>query len=337
MMPSLVVQTSFLGDVVLTTPLLSLLAARGPVDVLTTSAGAAVLRGHRAVREVFVYDKRGADRGIAGTLRTAGVLRARGYQVAYFAQGSVRSAAVGLLARIPARVGFETSAGRRLYTDIVVYNPDRHHAERLWMLGATAEERAVGPGLLRPSLFPSPEDVAAVDASLPGPNRDLIVIAPGSRWGTKRWPYFEELVSRLAESHSIAIIGDSADTAIAERMRSHDPERVIDLTGRLSILGSAELIRRAMLLVTNDSAPQHLASAMGTPTITLFGPTVPDFGFGPLAEGSVSLGVEKLACRPCDSHGPERCPLGHWRCMRELSVDSVATLTERMKRLDQTK
>jgi heptosyltransferase-2 len=77
------------------------------------------------------------------------------------------------------------------------------------------------------------------------------------------------------------------------------------------------------VLVTNDSAPQHLASARGTPTVTLFGPTVPAFGFGPLAPGSVTLGVEELACRPCDPHGPERCPLGHWRCMRELSVERV--------------
>ena len=89
-------------------------------------------------------------------------------------------------------------------------------------------------------------------------------------------------------------------------------------------LRRAELIGRARLLVTNDSAPQHLASAMGTPTLTIFGPTVPEFGFGPLAPGSASLGVADLACRPCDSHGPQRCPLGHWRCMTEQAPAAVA-------------
>jgi heptosyltransferase II len=92
----------------------------------------------------------------------------------------------------------------------------------------------------------------------------------------------------------------------------------------LTLLASAELLGRAKLLVTNDSAPQHLASAMGTPTIAIFGPTVEEFGFGPLAPNSISLGLDALACRPCHHHGPPRCPLGHWRCMRELGVDAVA-------------
>jgi heptosyltransferase-2 len=62
---------------------------------------------------------------------------------------------------------------------------------------------------------------------------------------------------------------------------------------------------------------------MNTPTVALFGPTVPEFGFGPLADLSKTVGVEHLDCRPCDRHGPQRCPLGHWRCMRELSAEHV--------------
>ena len=90
----------------------------------------------------------------------------------------------------------------------------------------------------------------------------------------------------------------------------------------------AELIRRAALLVTNDSSPQHLASAMGTPTITLFGPTVPAFGFGPLAPRSIALGTAGLDCRPCHHHGPQVCPLQHWRCMRELTAGDVVRAVE---------
>jgi heptosyltransferase-2 len=80
------------------------------------------------------------------------------------------------------------------------------------------------------------------------------------------------------------------------------------------------------VLITNDSAPQHLASAVGTPTVTVFGPTVPEFGFGPLAPGSATAGIGGLACRPCDRHGPRQCPLGHWRCMRELSSEQIARI-----------
>ena len=65
---------------------------------------------------------------------------------------------------------------------------------------------------------------------------------------------------------------------------------------------------------------------MGTPTLTLYGPTVPDFGFGPLAPRRATAGVTGLSCRPCDRHGPKRCPLGHWRCMRDLTVDDAERL-----------
>jgi heptosyltransferase-2 len=99
---------------------------------------------------------------------------------------------------------------------------------------------------------------------------------------------------------------------------------VIDTTGKLSLLASAELLSRCAGLVTNDSAPQHLASAADTPTLTIFGPTVPAFGFGPLAARRATIGNESLTCRPCDAHGPQVCPLGHWKCMRELEVAHVS-------------
>jgi len=85
------------------------------------------------------------------------------------------------------------------------------------------------------------------------------------------------------------------------------------------------------VLVTNDSAPQHLASAMGTPTVTVFGPTVPEFGFGPLAPRSDVVGVTGLDCRPCDRHGPVTCPLGHWRCMRDLPAATIAAAVEQLE------
>jgi heptosyltransferase-2 len=147
-------------------------------------------------------------------------------------------------------------------------------------------------------------------------------------WATKRWPYYAELAARLARGARVVVVGGPGDRALAETIvAACPPERAIDATGRLSLLASAELIGRAALLVTNDSAPQHLASAMGTRTVTVFGPTVPEFGFGPLAPESAVLGHEALACRPCDPHGPRACPLGHWRCMRELSPDAVLAAT----------
>jgi heptosyltransferase-2 len=326
---SLVIQTSFIGDTVLTTPLLVQLANRGAVDIVTTPASAELLANHPAVRTVIAYDKRGEDRGLLGLWRLAARLRANHYDVALLAQGSWRSAALALLAGIPSRIGFATSAGRLLYTKRVAYRDDLHHAARLLML-ARPNGREATPEEQRPSLVPGAAERAAVDALLRDrgvvPGERLVALAPGSVWGTKRWPYYPELAEELADAARVVVVGSGADTAFADAILAAAPTAV-DATGRLSLLASAELLGRCGVLVTNDSAPMHLASAMGTPTVAIFGPTVPEFGFGPLAPRVSVVGHETLPCRPCDRHGPQRCPLGHHRCMRELSPSMVAERT----------
>ena len=337
---SLVIQTSFLGDTVLTTPLIEELARRGAVDVLATPAAAALLRGNPHIRELFTYDKRGKDAGVSGVWRMAGTLR-RHYEnvtsaterrTAYLAQGSVRSAALALLAGFHERVGFATATGRALYTRRVPHRSDRHHAERLWRLAFDGEPTGPMPS---PALYPGERERSAVDALLAATHgqaagdRPLVVLAPGSVWQTKRWPYYPELARRLASSYRLAIVGGAEDAPLARAIlhelgHAATAPGAVDATGKLSLLGSAELIGRSERLVTNDSLPQHIASAMGTPTITLFGPTVPAFGFGPLTPQSIALGHDSLSCRPCHHHGPRRCPLGHWRCMKELTVERVA-------------
>ena len=317
-----VIQTSFLGDTVLTTPLVSRLAERAQVDIVVTPLSAPLLANHPAIHEVIVYDKRGADRGFGGLVRLAGRLRRNRYAAAYHAQGSVRSATLSLLAGIGRRVGFETSAGRRLYTTRVPYIENEHHAVRLLRL---AGDGASSPNP-QPRLFPGAREREAVDALLREAGYDgsepLIAVAPGSVWATKRWPFYAELATQL--TGRVVVIGSGADRELAALIAGAAPGRVIDATGRLSLLASAELIARSVVIVTNDSAPLHLASAVGTPTVAIFGPTVPEFGFGPLAPRSRVLGLTTLACRPCDRHGPQRCPLGHWRCMREITPRDVA-------------
>jgi heptosyltransferase-2 len=319
----LVVQTSFLGDMVLTTPLIAHLATSGPVDVLCTPAASGLLANNPSVRDVIVYDKRGADRGMSGFFRVARVLRQRSYERAYFAQGSVRSGALGVAAGIRDRVGFLTSAGRALYTTRVTPRAGAHHAERLLSL-AMREPASRVP---RPQLYPGATERAQVDEVVgTAQGERLIALAPGSVWATKRWPYYAPLANELSASGQIVVIGSDADRPLAREIADATRGQAIDATGRLSLLASAELIGRASVLVSNDSAPLHLASAMNTPTIAVFGPTVPGLGFGPLAEHSRVAGHTGLTCRPCDRHGPDRCPLGHWRCMREITPDTVASL-----------
>ncbi len=334
-MTSLVVQTSFLGDVVLTTPLIAELAVRGPVDVLTTPEGSTILRNNPDIRNVIVYDRRERDRGIAGFVRIVRHLRLKGsYDNAYLAQGSLRSALLVASSGIARRVGFDTSEGSRLYTDRIEYRADRHHAERLWWLSQPPGASDPTPEQVRPRLYPSLDDHDAAGKLLceqiSDPSRPFIVLAPGSAWGTKRWPYFPELAVRAADHWNVVVIGSTAETEIGVLISAQLPRgQCAVAAGKLGILSSAALLQRAAALVSNDSAPQHLASAVNTPTVCIFGPTVPEFGFGPLALNSVVAGIEELACRPCDRHGPQRCPLGHWRCMREVSSSEVFGLLTR--------
>lgn len=339
---ALVIQTSFLGDMVLTTPLIAELAARGPVDVVATPASAPLLANNPSIRTLIPYDKRRDDRGLFGLWR-AGRTLAEGQEPhpgdkagriasAYLAQGSIRSAMLAVLAGIEERVGFSTSPGRPLYTRVVPYREDVHHAERLWQLAAPPFADRALPEQIRPRLFPGDAEISAVDKLLREAGHEgapFVALAPGSVWATKRWPYYAELARLLAPQARIVVIGGPGDAALAAEIAAAVPAgAVIDTTGRLSLLASAELIGRALALVTNDSAPQHLASAMGTPTITVYGPTVREFGFGPLAPRNATAGHPALDCRPCDRHGPRRCPLGHWRCMREITADAVMALVD---------
>ncbi len=305
---ALVIQTAFLGDVVLTTPLLSALAERhGPVDVVTTSAAGSLLETHPAVRSVIRYDKHRGDRGVTGLWKLSRELRSRRYSVVYLPHRSFRTAVLALLAGVPQRIGFAGTAASISYTRRVRRPEGGHEVERLLaLLPGSSEAAQVSLGLTA-SDHHEAERWLERHAIAPG----FVAVAPGSIWGTKRWPYYADLVKRLARP--CVIIGSTADCDLADSIVTAAPTRAVSAAGALGLRASASLISRAAVLVTNDSAPLHLATAVGTPIVALFGPTIPAFGFGPRRPGDRTLGLETLPCRPCSKHGPETCPLGHHR------------------------
>jgi heptosyltransferase-2 len=322
--PTLVIQTAFLGDVILSTPLLSALAEQhGPVDVVTTPLAAPLLETHPAVRQVFPYDKRQADRGWHGLKTLANSLQKQQYGRAYLPHRSLRTAALALLARIPSRIGYGGSWSF-LYTEARTKPRTGHETDRLLALANEAS------GVYRPQLRPTPEDERVAAGLIDG---DFVALAPGSIWGSKRWPYYAELAAQLAAKTAVVVVGGVEDKGLGDDIvQAVRPSGrpAINACGKLTLRQSAALIGRAALLVTNDSAPLHLATAMGTPVVALFGPTVTEFGFGPLRAGDVALSVDELRCRPCSPHGPPQCPLGHHRCMRDLTVAAVRAAIEEL-------
>jgi heptosyltransferase II len=318
-----VIQTAFLGDVVLTTPLLSVLAERhGPVDVVTTPAAAPLLETHAAVRRVIPYAKRGADRGFSGLLRLGRSLRAERYAFAYLPHRSARSAALALIARIPRRIGF-ADGWRLLYTGARPRPATGHEIDRLLALADVLPHHQTAP-----TLGLTAADVAAAEAALraEGIAGAFAALAPGSIWGSKRWPHYAALAERLAGRLDVVVVGGVEDTPLGAEIGTAVARaggRSANLCGQLTLRQSAAVIRKAALLVTNDSAPLHFAQAVATPTVAIFGPTLPSFGFGPRGPRDRALGVDGLACRPCSAHGPARCPLGHHLCMQSLRVEDV--------------
>ena len=238
---ALVIQTAFLGDVVLTTPLLSALAARhGPVDVVTTPAAAALLQHHPAVAEVVGYDKHGAARGLRGLARLGSQLRSRGYHRVYLPHRSLRSAVLALWSGAPERIGFADSAAAFAYTTRVPRSRQGHEVERLLALAGPA------PGAEHPvSIGLSQEDHAAAEAWL-GEHRVIspfIALAPGSVWATKRWPYYAELAAGL--KGRVVIVGGTEDVALAQEIVDASRGKAVSAAGALGLRASAALIQRA--------------------------------------------------------------------------------------------
>jgi heptosyltransferase-2 len=290
------------------------------VDVVTTPAAAGLLETHPAVGAVLRYDKRGTDRGLAGLWRLGRALRARKYERVYLPHRSWRSAALAILSGARERIGFADSPAAATYTRRVPRAERGHEVERLLALAGEPDAPAPTPPL---RLALTADDRAQADAWLRAHNvgDGFVAMAPGSIWGTKRWPGYAALAAALEQP--VVVVGGREDAMLAETVVGAARGRVHSAAGALGLRASAALIARAAVRVTNDSAPLHLATAVGTPIVAVFGPTVPALGFGPRGARDMVVEHPSLACRPCSAHGPQVCPLGHHRCMRELSVEVV--------------
>ena len=328
----LVFHTAFLGDVILNLPMVQILKREYPnaeIDVAAIPNAAQVLQNHPAIHRVIEYDKRGSQKGIAGMVRMIGMLRQNRYDLAIVSHRSMRSALIVAAAGIPRRICFSKSAGRWFFTDVVTYQPSLHEVERNISLLQPLNIKLQGKEL--PSVYPSADDIIAVNQAMQrhgiDPSQRFVAIAPGSVWATKRWPpeHFAELVRKIADRNWVPLlIGGPGDRelciSIAQLSQS---QSVQNFAGELTVLQSAELLRRCAVVISNDSAPVHLAVAVRTPVIAIFGPTVPAFGFGPYGISDRVVQIDGLKCRPCSIHGGDVCPIGTFVCMKDLRVENV--------------
>ncbi|MBN2041473.1 MAG: glycosyltransferase family 9 protein [Spirochaetes bacterium] len=328
----IIFQTAFIGDIILSTSMISTIMEVDPeskIIFITTPAGETILKNDIRIK-ILVYDKRGKDKGFTGLIKLRAKIRKilENKNAVYISPHRyVRASVLGFLLKGKRRAGFENSALSFLYNRKIKYRTGIHETERNFELLRTVfGSKLSGMTPAAPVLFPSDEDLSrAKYLTEPVINKykKIVCIAPGSVWETKRWPaeYFSELIHMLAEQRTgIILIGGEEDRKLCDSLAV---KGVKNLAGELSILESSAVISMTRVLVCNDSAPLHMASAMKTPAVAIFGATTMALGFGPLSAGSVVIENNTLQCRPCGKHGGRKCPENHFECMVGIKPERV--------------
>jgi len=326
----LVIQTAFIGDVILVTPLFrairqELMGSQTYLIVIPETKS--IVENNPFVKQLWIYDKKGKQKGIGGFRRLIKQIKEEKFDIALLPHRSYRTALLTRFANIPIRIGFNRSPANWLYSHVVEYQSSQHEIFRnlslLEPFGASSKE------IIPPEIFARENDISAVDEILNTYNvpyeKNLITIAPGSIWPTKRWPesHFSELIDLFfKDQNNICLIGSEKDKKNGEQICENASGKVYNFIGKLSLTESTELLRRSNLLICNDSAPTHMGSAVNVPTISIFGSTVPEFGFGPVAEKNKIL-QKDLSCRPCTDHGRIKCPIKTMECLKSITPQKV--------------
>lgn len=322
----LVVRYSALGDVVLATSILEPLRSRFPrarIEWVTDALYAPLLEGLPEIAQVHRLAREGPSSAAAVAAR----LRGR-FDFAIDLQNKLRSALVARSAA-PLRAAFRRRTALRALLSLFGSDPPlvRAHQTRLYA-EALAPLGTFAPGRIKVSLSPQAHALAA-DA-LQGVQAPAVAIAPGARWATKRWPAerFAAVADALAaEGCAIVLCGGPSDRDAFAAFRGAARARVAADLSFLPLDALAAAIARVQLLVACDSGPVHLASAVGTPVLALFGPTS-TARWGPPPPGrALAIG---LACAPCSNHGGDYCPEGHHRCLADLAPEAVLAAAREM-------
>ncbi|WP_128545932.1 glycosyltransferase family 9 protein [Larkinella soli] len=319
----LIIQTAFIGDVILATSLIEKLRYHFPdatIDFLLRKGNEGLLQTHPLLNEVLVWDKK--KEKYAGLLRLSKEIRRRRYDTIINLQ---RFGATGLLTAFSGAgetIGFDKNPFARAFTRTVRHRiePGVHEVDRNTALVSGFTNQQV----FRPKLYPSPADLDLVRTYQNGP---YICLAPTSVWFTKQYPEekWVDFIREVPGDLTVYLLGAPSDVDACERIRrAAGREQVVNLAGRLPLLASAALMAGARMNFVNDSAPLHLASSVNAPTTAVFCSTVPQFGFGPLADDAFVVEIEEiLECRPCNLHGRKACPLGHFQCARGIRTDQL--------------
>ncbi len=322
------VQTAFLGDCALALYLTEELRQRAPKALITmvcTPASAELVSHASAVDRVVVFDKRGRDAGLNGLRRVASGLRESGVDCILGLQRSARTSLLCRLSGASLSVGYRQATMSFLYDQRINWDLSKHEVDRNRSFLSVFEDvpattEAIGVQFKDDGSENLPQTLFHSKSS----SSDRVVIAPGSVWFTKRWPqdYYAQLAAELVRAgKEVVLIGSRDDATMCESIA--EQSGAMSLAGRCTLPQTLGLMRAAKWVVTNDSAPTHLAGLVGSRTLTIYGSTLPSFGFAPRGAKDVIVEQHGLSCRPCGLHGRNSCPQHTLACLRQSSVSEV--------------
>ncbi len=321
----LIIQTAFIGDVVLATPLIEKLHHFFPdaeIDFLLRKGNEQLFINHPYIHDVLIWDKK--ENKQKNLLRMLTVYAKTGMIKSLTSKDFLRLVYWRAFSGAKEVIGFDKNPLSFLFTKKIrhQYGGDQPVHEITRNLELIKE--FTDGNEFKPKLYPSPDDFNYIDALL---SSKFITVSPASVWFTKQFPASKwiSFIKSIPEGIGIYLLGGPGDISLSEFIsESCNRTELQVLTGSLTYLQSAALMSRAIMNYVNDSAPMHFASAMNAPVTAVYCSTIPGFGFGPLSETRYIVEIDHpLYCRPCGLHGYRSCPEKHFRCAMDIRLEQM--------------
>ncbi|MFI5135720.1 MAG: glycosyltransferase family 9 protein, partial [Chitinophagales bacterium] len=323
----LIIQTAFIGDVILATALVEKLSAFYPeskIDFLLRKGNESILANNPHINEILIWDKR--NQKYKNWWKLLFKIRKGKYDIVINVQRFLSTGLLTAFSRGKETIGFEKNPLSFLFTHRVKHiigtkEKPVHEVERNHRLIRDLTDEKV----TKPKIYPSEKDFQKVKTE-----GKYVTISPASVWFTKQLPAKKwlEVIALVPKECTVYLVGGKEDHELCQQiLEASGRNDLINLSGQLTLLESAALMKNAAMNFVNDSAPLHLASSVNAPVTAVFCSTIPAFGFGPLSDKSFVAETKlELSCRPCGLHGFHACPKKHFLCSEIDAQEIVKSL-----------
>ena len=316
---------------------------KSQLSVLVRKDASTLLEHHKDIQEVIPIDKRGKHRGPLGMYQIIKKISQKKFDLILAPHRSFRTSLLSLFSGAPKRIGYNNNLLSPLsYNKLLKRDKKKAEIDRLLEFLGQSLNISYANFNRQPSLYVNQQAYdKAKDILIKTNSQKPILVAPSSIWPTKRWPvsHFSLLIGQLVRTYkrNILLIGSTQDNKICQEVmyfikafqEDFIKEKVFNIAEQTSLPSLYALMKDSFLLVSNDSAPVHIACAASLPVVAIFGPTTPSLGYAPLTPNSTVAQID-LDCRPCSLHGQKKCPKTHFRCMKDLSHELVLKSIEKV-------